>query len=359
MSLYIGRNPLQQIGKNKEDIETLQTELNTLQVPQLTSPNHVVYSTANGAIIDYDNGTVLRLPIKPGNGVTVDATADHQALIIKAADTLKIPTDSGYGIYIDDTDNTQFVYFDAIEGTMNLNGSGTTYITIDGASDTSYADSNLGPEITTYGGSAIGSAGDVTQWIEVCPVYKFPSTIPATASNGTLPNDQSWTYLKTNGARIKLLFNKEYYILADEQHTTGTLVFSHTGYEASQMVVKTITITLSTRGWVLTTIKPVTDMAVQNQSVYSDTAKNNIVGNISFNIPCAYGADIDTIVVAISNIAYLNCSGYITVEGTDYPIIYADQFDPETGTIYLYTPHNTSGEAYYINTISPDFIKLN
>lgn len=191
MSLYIGRNPLQQIGKNKDDIKELQTQLDALQVPQLTSPNHVTYNSTNGATIDYDNGTTLRLPIVPGNGVTIDAASDNEHITIKLADTLKIPTDSGYGIYIDDTDSTQFVYFDAVESTMNLNGSGTTYITIDGASDTSYADSNLGPEITTYGGSAIGSAGDVTGWIEVCPVYKFPSTIPTTASNGTLPNDVS------------------------------------------------------------------------------------------------------------------------------------------------------------------------
>ena len=358
MSLYIGRNPLQQIGKNKDDIAELQQTLDVLQVPQLTSPNHVVYNATNGATIDYDNGTQLKLPIVPGNGVTIDAASDNEHITIKLADTLKIPTDSGFGIYIDDTDNTQFVYFDAVEGTMNLNGSGTTYITIDGASDTSYADSNLGPEITTYGGSAIGSAGDVTQWIEVCPVYKFPSTIPTTASNGTLPNDQSWTYLKTNGARIKLLFNKEYYILADEQHTTGTLVFSHTGYESGQLIVKTITITMATRGWVLTTIKPAVYMAINNTSIYSDSAKTNVVGQLVFNIPCAYSIDIDTYMANVGNISYIQCTGYVTVEGTTYQILYADQYDPETGTIYLYTTHNTNGEAYYISNTTPDYVLL-
>lgn len=360
--MWTNKPPLnlqKQVLKNQDDIETLQTEVTEIGVPQLTAPNHVTYNTSTGADITYDNGTKLRLPIIPGNGISIDATNDAQSLEIKVGDTLKIPTDSGFGIQINDTDNSQFVYFDAVESTMNFPGDGLTWFTVGGDSDTTSATNTLGPEITAYGGMALGSAGEVTTWIEVCPVYKFPSTIPTTASNGTLPDDVSWNYLKTNGMRVKLLFNKEYYTLSDEQHTTGTLVFSHVGYEGSQMIVKTITITLSTRAWVLTTIKPVTDMAVQNQSIYSDTAKNNIVGNISFNIPCAYGADIDTIVVAISNAAYLNCSGYITVEGTDYPIIYADQFDPETGTIYLYTSHNTSGEAYYINSISPDFIKLN
>lgn len=359
--MWTNKPPLnlqKQVLKNQDDIEALQAEITEIEVPQLTAPNHVTYNTSTGADITYDNGTKLRLPVKPGSGISIDATNDAQSLEIKVGDTVKIPTDSGFGIQIDDTDNSQFVYFDGVESTMNLSGDGTTWITIDGDSDTSYADSYLGPEITTYGGSAIGSAGDTTTWIEVHPVYQIPSTIPTTASNGTLPNDVSWTYLKTNGMKVKLLFNKEYYTLSDDQHTTGTLVFSHVGYEGSQLIIKTITITISTRGWVLTTIKPVTDMAVQNQTIYSDTAKTNIVGNLSFNIPCVYGADIDTIVLAISNTAYLNCSGYVTVDGTTYPIIYADQYDPGTGTIYLYTPHNTNGTAYYINSISPDYVPL-
>lgn len=360
--MWTNKPPLnlqKQVLKNQDDIETLQTEVNAIEVPQFTSPNYVAYNSTNGATIAYDNGTNLKLPIIPGNGITIDAASDNEHVVIKSGDTLKIPTDNGFGIQINDTDNSQFVYFNGVESTINFPGDGLTWFTIGGDSDTASAATNLGPEITAYGGMALGSAGEVTSWIEVCPVYKFPSTTPTTASNGTLPNDASWTYLITNSMRLKLYFNKEYYTLADEQHTTGTLVFSHVGYENSQLIIKTITITLATKGWVLTTIKPVTDMAVQNQTIFSDTAKTHIVGNLSFNIPCVYGADIDTIVVGISNTAYLNCSGYVTVNGTTYPIIYADQFDPETGTIYLYTPHNTNGTAYYINSISPDYIKLN
>lgn len=359
--MWTNKPPLnlqKQVLKNQEDIGTLQTEVTAIEVPQLTAPNYVTYNTSTGADITYDNGTKLRLPVKPGSGISIDATNDAQALEIKVGDTVIIPTDSGFGIQIDDADNSQFVYFDGVESTINFPGDGLTWFTVGGDSDTSYAESYLGPEITAYGGLALGSAGAVTTWIEVCPVYKFPSTTPTTASNGTLPDDASWTYLKTHGERIKLYFNKEYYTLSDDQHTTGTLVFSHVGYEGSQLIIKTITITISTRSWVLTTIKPVTDMAVQGQTVYSDTTKNTEVGYISFNIPCVYGADIDTIVVGISNSAFLNCSGYVTVNGTTYPIIYADQFDPETGTIYLYTPHNTNGTAYYINGISPDYIQL-
>ena len=71
-----------------------------------------------------------------------------------------------------------------------------------------------------------------------------------------MPNDTSYFVLSHNPQELRLLFNNEFYQLADNQHTTGTLVFSHVGYEASQLIVKTITITISTRAWVLTTIYP-------------------------------------------------------------------------------------------------------
>lgn len=360
--MWTNKPPLnlqKQVLKNQDDIETLQTEVNAIEVPQLTSPNYVAYNSTNGATIAYDNGTNLKLPIIPGNGITIDAASDNEHVVIKAGDTFKIPTDSGFGIQINDTDNSQFVYFNGVESTINFPGDGLTWFTIEGDSDTTAATANLGPEITAYGGLAVGSAGEATTWIEVCPVYKFPSTTPTTASNGTLPDDTSWIYLKSNAMRLRLYFNKEYYTLADEQHTTGTLVFSHTGYESGQLIIKTITITLSTRGWVLSVIKPATHIAISNVTVYSDTDKTDVIGNLVLNIPCAYSGDIDTIIVGISSIAYLNCSGYVTVNGTTYPIIYANQFDPETGTIYLYTPHNTNGTAYYIDSISPDFIELN
>lgn len=347
-----------QVRKNQDDIRTLKTDLSVLQVPQLTAPNFVTYNTSTGADITYDNGTKLRLPIKPGSGISIDATNDAQSLEIKVGDTVKIPTDSGFGIQINDTDNSQFVYFDGVESTINFPGDGLTWFTVGGDSDTTAATNTLGPEITAYGGMALGSAGEVTSWIEVCPVYKFPSTIPTTASNGTLPDDASWNYLKINGMRVKLLFNKEFYQLSDDQHTTGTLVFSHVGYENGQLIVKTITITISTRGWVLTTIKPAVYMAINNTSIYSDTAKTNVVGQLVFNIPCAYSTDIDAYMASVGNISYIQCTGYITVEGTDYPILYADQYDPETGTIYLYTPNNTNGEAYYIDSITSDYVPL-
>lgn len=115
---------------------------------------------------------------------------------------------------------------------------------------------------------------------------------------------------------------------------------------------------MATRGWVLTTIKPAVYMAINNTGIYSDSAKTNVVGQLVFNIPCAYSTDIDAYMASVGNISYIQCTGYITVEGVDYPIMYADQYDPETGTIYLYTPNNTNGAAYYISNTAPDYVLL-
>jgi hypothetical protein len=350
-------NLQKQVLKNQDDIETLQTAVSNISAPELTSPNFVSYNTTDGATITYDNGAI-RLPIKPGNGISIDATNDAQSLEIKVGDTVKIPSDSGFGVYIDDASTTPFVYFDAVNSTMNLTGDGTTWITIDDTSDTTAATNNLGPEITAYGGMAVGSAGEVTTWIEVCPVYKFPSTTPSTVSNGLLPDDTSWNYLKSNSMRVKLYFNKEYYTLADDQHTTGTLVFSHVGYESGQLIVKTITIILATRGWVLSVIKPATHMAIANLCVYSDADKTDIIGNLVINIPCAYSGDIDAYITEVGNNSYILCSGYIVLNNTTYAVFYADAYNSQTGAINLYTIQDTNGKVCYIDQPAPDYINI-
>lgn len=182
--------------------------------------------------------------------------------------------------------------------------------------------------------------------------------VTTSSTSGTLPNDNGWTYLTTHPDELRILFNKEFYQLADKQHTNGTLVFSHVGDEGGQLIVKTITITISTRAWLLSVIKPVTHMATQGLDVYSNIEKTNLVGLLVINIPCAYNSDIDEIVNLLGNMSYISCTGYVNVNNVKYPILYADQFDPGTGTIYLYTAQNTNGTAYYFNNFSPDFVQL-
>lgn len=77
-------------------------------------------------------------------------------------------------------------------------------------------------------------------------------TAPITSTNGRLSTAQLATLQANKGAY--LMFNNEIYRLQDTQHESGYLVYSHIGYEDSTATykVKCITVTISTRNWVLT-----------------------------------------------------------------------------------------------------------
>lgn len=159
-----------------EDVFLRKSDNNGGGGADFTTPDSVTYNSTDGAQIAYDSGSELALPIVPGNGISIDASADGAHLEIKV--------------------------------------------------------NHEDYEITG---------------------------VPTSATSGTLPDDNAWNYLKTNPEYVRLYFNKEFYQLSDNQHTTGTLVFSHVGYEGSQLIVKTITITIATRAWVLTVMRPYMD----------------------------------------------------------------------------------------------------
>lgn len=213
---------------------------------------------------------VIELPIKGGNGIKVNVTSDNKFLEVKVGDTIVVPSESDLTIAAyNEAEPSPFITFDYVNSAIDFPNSGLTWLTVNGYSDTGYADDELGGHITAMGGCALGSTSNVTTWIPMYPEYKIDAT--ASASNGTLPDGVSYNYLCQNPEKLKILFNKEYYTLADNQHTANTLVFSHVGYEDSKLVVKIITITISTRAWVLTTTYPgdgkVKDVTLDGESI--------------------------------------------------------------------------------------------
>lgn len=98
---------------------------------------------------------------------------------------------------------------------------------------------------------------------------------PTTSTNGQLTAEQLATLQANSGAY--LMFNNEVYRLQDTQHISGYLVYSHLGYEntTQKYIIKCITITLSTRGWVLTSRE------VVNGSEYAKLTGGTFSGNIA------------------------------------------------------------------------------
>ena len=95
------------------------------------------------------------------------------------------------------------------------------------------------------------------------------SDVPADATNGTLTDEQLATLQSYDGNYI--MFNHEKYYLQDKGHIEGYLTYTHTGYEHNQMWLKSITITIATKTWVLNVVG-VKPTVVLTQSDYDNLA---------------------------------------------------------------------------------------
>ena len=80
---------------------------------------------------------------------------------------------------------------------------------------------------------------------------------PSWVSQGTLTEEQLNT-LQNNDSNY-ILHNNEKFDLMDKQHDSGYLTYSHVGQDSTHTFkIKSITITLNTRGWVLYEVTPST-----------------------------------------------------------------------------------------------------
>lgn len=89
-------------------------------------------------------------------------------------------------------------------------------------------------------------------------------TSPSSASNGTLTQEQLDTL--TASKNNKIIFDNEIYYCEDVQHDSGFLVYAHVGRDsAGNTFVKSIGITISTRGWVKVNLKIASTDYVDNK----------------------------------------------------------------------------------------------
>lgn len=104
---------------------------------------------------------------------------------------------------------------------------------------------------------------------------------PSSATSGTLTEEQLNT-LQNNDSNY-ILFNNEKYDLMDKQHDSGFLTYSHVGQDSTHTFkIKSITITINTRGWVLYEVTPQSKL----------TPKGNIVIDADGNITGPFTHDI-------------------------------------------------------------------
>lgn len=104
-----------------------------------------------------------------------------------------------------------------------------------------------------------------------------PSTATASATSGTF-TDSEWSKLQANDNNY-ILFNNEIYRLADKAHsgTTGIWSYTHTGWDGTAIMDKSINVTVSTGAWTLVVGQGGSSVQAdynQNDSTAADYIKN-------------------------------------------------------------------------------------
>lgn len=100
---------------------------------------------------------------------------------------------------------------------------------------------------------------------------KVSLTFPAGASEGTITADQLTTLQASDANYIEMVNDKELYYLNDNGHTDGYLTYSHVGIENSKATIKTLTITVSAKSFVIvTTVVPTESGKVYMHSMEFD-----------------------------------------------------------------------------------------
>ena len=82
---------------------------------------------------------------------------------------------------------------------------------------------------------------------------KVSITAPAGASSGTVTDEQLSTLQASNANYIEMVNDKELYRLNDPGHMEGFLTYSHVGIENGKTTIKTLTITVSAKSFVIVT----------------------------------------------------------------------------------------------------------
>ena len=88
---------------------------------------------------------------------------------------------------------------------------------------------------------------------------KVSLTFPAGASSGTITAEQLSVLQASESNYIEMVNDKELYYLNDNGHTDGYITYSHVGIENSKATIKTLTITVSAKSFVIVTTVVPTD----------------------------------------------------------------------------------------------------
>ena len=134
---------------------------------------------------------------------------------------------------------------------IDNNGQGTVVLTFieQGLSDTTAVVERIVDATLTYTNGVPTSLDELINDTYTTSLGNIITLTPDTATQGTLTLTELENLTTNKYCLIEL--NNEIYYLNDDQHTPGVLVYTHNGYENQKGIRKYITVTISTRGWVM------------------------------------------------------------------------------------------------------------
>lgn len=92
--------------------------------------------------------------------------------------------------------------------------------------------------------NAVTSAENLPAQVQVLNI-----SAPTGATNGTFTTAEFNALQASDG--VSIMFNHEKYYLNDNGHIAGYKTYTHVGYENNMTIIKAITVTISTKSWVL------------------------------------------------------------------------------------------------------------
>lgn len=253
-----------------------------------------LFQVGNGT--DYNNRRDAFAVLKDGRVKVQTAPVDDDDVIRKA--DLGYEIDFPHGEPTVRCDNTDGI---TVTGTMRIyfNQAKTVFRDVP----------NVSVEIPIFAGKNVTIDADETNKKAVVKVSDMGSYgvdigvgLPTSATNGVLTVEQ--LALLQSSENNYIMFQHEKYYLEDKGHVEGYITYTHTGYENSTYWIKSITITISTRAWVLNKV----GLAGQGLEIGTDgVLKLKLGTNLSFgtngevNAQGGSSVDVNTLLALLSS----------------------------------------------------------
>ena len=184
---------------------------------------------------------------------------------------------------------------------------------------------------------------------------KVQLTFPAGTTKGTLTEEQLAKLQANYQSCIEMVNDKELYYLNDPGHVEGYLTYSHVGIENSKATIKTLTITVSAKSFVIVTTVVPTESGgggklylhkvnltgtylIDIYSSYSTTFTYEsfvaYLNKIARVIPCYIWADDGRAKYQLTRVGYISSAGIYTgwYDGNEYNDVYTYSIESDTVT---------------------------